>query len=61
MSLLQASCRNAVQMVLSSTQTLSNVLPKTMVSGRVHLKQTAGFMNLHPGSTVGMSSLIDYE
>ena len=53
----QVSHRNAVQTALSSTQTPSIVLPKTIVPGSVHFKQTTklGFMNLPPGSTVGMS------
>ena len=55
-SSLQASHRNAVQTALSSTQTLSIVLPKLRVPGSVHYKQTTklDFMNLRPGSTVGM-------
>ena len=55
--LWQVSPRNAVQTALSSTQTLLIVLLKTTVPGRVHFKQTTklDFMNLRPGSTVGMT------
>ena len=52
---IQASHRNAFQTALSSTQIPLIVLPKTTLTGSVHFKETTqlGFMNLHPGNTVG--------